>query len=85
MDIKEVKTILGLPSDEIQFAIDRKFSRLFLFNGNDSFLKNLKIQASENSLSINKGGRVYSISDNFTKADAFKFVKNKIKKKLSTF
>ena len=44
-------------------------------------MKNLKIQASENSLSINKGGRVYSISDNFTKADAFKFVKNKIKKK----
>ena len=81
MDIKEIKTILGLPSDEIQFAIDRKFSRLFLFNGDDSFLKNLKIQASENSLSINKGGRVYSISDNFTKADAFKFVKNKIKKK----
>ena len=80
MDIKEIKTILGLPSDEIQFAIDRKFSRLFLFNGDDSFLKNLKIQASENSLSINKGGRVYSISDNFTKADAFKFVKNKIKK-----
>ena len=84
MDIKEIKTILGLPSDEIQFAIDREFSRLFLFNGNDSFLKNLKIQASENSLSINKGGRVYSISDNFTKADAFKFVKNK-KKKLSSF
>ena len=44
MDIKEIKTILGLPSDEIQFAIDRKFSRLFLFNGNDR--KNLKIQAS---------------------------------------
>ena len=80
MDIKEVKIILGLPSDEIEFAIERKFSRLFLFNGDDSFLKNLKIQASENSLSINKGGRVYSISDNFTKADAFKFVKNKIKK-----
>ena len=80
MDINEVKIILGLPTDEIQFAIDRKFSRLFLFNGDDSFLKNLKIQASENSLSINKGGRVYSISDNFTKADAFKFVKNKIKK-----
>ena len=80
MDIKEAKTVLGLPTDEIQFAIDRKFSRLFLFNGDDSFFKNLKIQASKNSLSINKGGRVYSISDNFTKADAFKFVKNKIKK-----
>ena len=81
MDIKEVKRILGLPMDEIQFATDRKFSRLFLFNGRDSILKNLKIQAMENDLSINKGGRVYSISDNFTKADAFKFVKKKIKKK----
>ena len=77
MDLKEVKMILGLPTDEIQFAIDRKFSRLFLFDGVESNLKN---QALEHGLSINKGGRVYSISDNFTKADAFKFVKNKIKK-----
>ena len=77
MDFKEVKMILGLPTDEIQFAIDRKFSRLFLFDGVESNLKN---QALEHGLSINKGGRVYSISDNFTKADAFKFVKKKIKK-----
>ena len=76
MDLKEVKRILGLPTDEIQFAIDRKFSRL-LFNGVESNLKN---QALEHGLSINKGGRVYSISDNFTKADAFKFVKKKLKK-----
>ena len=77
MDFKEVKMILGLPTDEIQFAIDRKFSRLFLFDGVESNLKN---QALEHGLSINKGGRVYSISDNFTKADAFKFVKKKLKK-----
>ena len=77
MDFKEVKMILGLPTDEIKFAIDRKFTRLFLFDGAESNLKN---QALEHGLSINKGGRVYSISDNFTKADAFKFVKKKIKK-----
>jgi mannosyl-3-phosphoglycerate phosphatase len=77
MDIKELKRILGLHLDEIQFAIDRKFSRLFLFDGEESNLKN---QAKEHGLSINKGGRVYSISDNFTKADAFNFIKKKIKK-----
>lgn len=80
MDIKDVKRILGLHLNEIQFAIDRKFSRLFLFDGKESNLNNLKKQVLNNGLSINKGGRVYSISDNFTKADAFKFIKKKIKK-----
>ena len=65
MDIKEVKEFWGLWM-KYNLQLTESFQD-FLFNGKDSILKNLKIQAMENDLSINKGGRVYSISDNFTK------------------
>ena len=85
---KDVQSnILGLSKDNLSFALDRKFTIPFLFEGS----KNEKVELNKilkiKGLTLQEGGRVINLCDNVSKAKSMqiflRFFK-KDKKKLKT-
>ncbi len=87
MDKNVQSNILGLSKDNLNFALDRKFTIPFVFEGT----KNEKIELSKilktKELTLQEGGRIVNLCDKVSKAKAMqiflRFFK-KDKKKLKT-
>ena len=64
---KEQEKIFGQKDDRLKDSLKRKYTLPFLFNGNNSEKNKLLKSLSNNSLTLQEGGRVLNLCDNINK------------------
>ena len=64
---KEQEKIFGQKDDRLKDALKRKYTLPILFNGNNSEKNKLLKSLSNNSLTLQEGGRVLNLCDNINK------------------
>ena len=77
---KQQLDILGLPSDKIEYAIQRNFTLPFKFNGDKNQKEKLKNIIKSIGLTLQEGGRVINLCDKVSKSQAMKNVIKVLKK-----
>ena len=68
MEEAEQSRILGLSGDHLSRALARRFSVLFLFNGNEGEFLRLRLQLQDAGLDVHRGGRVCCLSGQHNKS-----------------
>lgn len=68
MDTPSQETLLGLRGAELDRALTRLYSCLFVFTGNSSQFAALNAQTNKAGLSVQRGGRVCTLSGHHNKA-----------------
>ena len=64
---KDQINIFGLGETKLKYALDRKYTEPFLFEGSKNEKKDLTKILKKNSLTIQEGGRVINLCDNVNK------------------
>ena len=64
---KDQINIFGLGETKLKYALDRKYTEPFLFEGRKNEKKELTKILKKNSLTIQEGGRVINLCDNVNK------------------
>ena len=77
---KEQEKIFGQKDDRLKDALKRKYTLPFLFNGNNSEKNKLLKSLSNNSLTLQEGGRVLNLCDNINKIKSMNRVIKILKK-----
>ena len=77
---KEQEKIFGQKDDKLKNALQRKYTLPFLFNGNNSEKNELLKSLSNNSLTLQEGGRVLNLCDNINKIKSMNRVIKILKK-----
>ena len=80
---KDQINIFGLGETKLKYALDRKYTEPFLFEGSKNEKKDLTKILKKNSLTIQEGGRVINLCDNVNKVKSMNKVL-KIYKKIES-
>ena len=70
MDKKKQISIFGLKAEQIEMALDRKYTIPFIFEGNKGEKNELFKVVRNKGLALQEGGRVINLTDNVNKAKA---------------
>ena len=75
LSLDDCNAILGLSGEPLRLALERSYTALFTFNGNETALAALYHHAESAGLRLQKGGRVFCLSGMHNKASFIEFLR----------